>query len=140
MLKSVKHFVSSKKVTTFAVSKDKNNIIKQFKTLRSRGQPLIRDMTKFIGNAFSIQMVKDFPATVKVTECSKAEALAPDNISVVDHQDTANVLGVKYNRANLKLYKKDVLYVAQIVGGRLPEGCTTLPKGFLLKFFKVTVK
>lgn len=97
-------------------------------------------MAKFIGNAFSLQMIKDFPATVKVEECSKAEALAPDNISVVGHPDTAAVLGVKFNRANLKLYKKDVLYVAQIVGGRLPEGCTTLPKGFLLKFFKVTVK
>lgn len=85
-------------------------------------------------------MIKDFPATVKVEECSKEEALAPDNISVVGHQDTANVLGVKFNRANLKLYKKDVLYVAQIVGGRLPEGCTTLPEGFSFKFFKVTAK
>ena len=128
------------KVTTFAVSKDKNNIIKQFKTLRSRGQPLIRDMTKFIGNAFSLQMIKDFPATVKVEECSKDEALAADNISVVGHPDTAAVLGVKFNRVNLKLYKKDVLYVAQLMGGRLPEGSTTLPEGFSFKFFKVTAK
>ena len=120
--------------------KTKRNIIQHIKTLQGIGQLLYKIMAKFIGNAFSLQMIKDFPATVKVEECSKAEALAPDNISVVGHPDTAAVLGVKFNRANLKLYKKDVLYVAQIVGGRLPEGCTTLPKGFLLKFFKVTVK
>ena len=122
------------------MSKDKNNIIKQFKTLRSRGQPLIRDMTKFIGNAFSLQIIKDFPATVKVEECGKDEALSPDNVSVVGHPDTAAVLGVKFNRVNLKLYKKDVLYVAQLMGGRLPEGSTTLPEGFSFKFFKVTAK
>lgn len=97
-------------------------------------------MTKFIGNAFSLQMIKDFPATVKVTECSKAEALAPDNISVVGHQDTANVLGVKFNRVSVKLNKGDVLFVAQVVGGRLPEGCTTLPDGYSFKFLKVTVE
>ena len=85
-------------------------------------------------------MVKDFPATVKVEECTKEEALAPNNISVVGHSDTANVLGAKFNRVNLKLYKKDVLYVAQLMGGRLPEGSTTLPEGFSFKFLKVTVK
>ena len=120
--------------------KTKRNIIKQFKTLRSRGQPLIRDMTKFIGNAFSLQMIKDFPATVKVTECTKEEALSPDNVSVVGHQDTANVLGVAFNRVSVKLAKGDVLFVAQVVGGRLPEGCTTLPDGYSFKFLKVTAK
>ena len=85
-------------------------------------------------------MIKDFPATVKVTNCSKAEALAPDNISVVGHQDTANVLGVAFNRVSVKLNKGDVLFVAQVVGGRLPEGCTTLPDGYSFKFLKVTVE
>ena len=85
-------------------------------------------------------MIKDFPTTVKVEECSKDEALSPDNVSVVGHQDTANVLGVAFNRVSVKLTKGDVLYVAQIVGGRLPEGCTTLPEGFTFKFLKVTVK
>ena len=140
MLKSVKHFVSSKKVTTFAVSKDKNNITQQFKTLWCIGQPLIKIMTKYVGNAFSLQMVTVFPATVKVDECSKDEALSPDNLSVVGHPDTAAVLGVKFNRVSVKLAKGDVLYVAQIVGGRLPEGCTTLPDGFTFKFLKVTIE
>lgn len=85
-------------------------------------------------------MVSSFPATVKVEECSKEEALAPDNVSIVGHPDTAAVLGVKFNRVSVKLNKGDVLYVAQIVGGRLPEGCTTLPEGFTFKFLKVTIE
>ena len=85
-------------------------------------------------------MVSSFPATVKVKECSKEEALAPDNVSIVGHPDTAAVLGVKFNRVSVKLNKGDVLYVAQIVGGRLPEGCTTLPEGFTFKFLKVTIE
>lgn len=104
------------------------------------GQLLIKNMTKYVGNAFSLQMVSSFPTTVKVEECSKDEALAVDNLSVVGHQDTANVLGVAFNRVSVKLAKGDVLYVAQIVGGRLPEGCTTLPNGFSFKFLKVTVE
>lgn len=85
-------------------------------------------------------MVSNFPATVKVAECSKQEALSSDNVSVVGHPDTAAVLGVRFNRVSVKLNKGDVLYVAQIVGGRLPEGCTTLPDGFTFKFLKVTIE
>lgn len=97
-------------------------------------------MAKFLGNAFSLQMVSNFPSTVKVDECSKDEALSPDNVSVVGHPDTANVLGVKFSQVSVKLNKGDVLYVAQIVGGRLPEGCTTLPEGYSFKFLKVTIE
>ena len=85
-------------------------------------------------------MVSNYPATVKVVECSKDEALSSDNVSVVGHPDTAAVLGVKFNRVSVKLNKGDVLYVAQIVGGRLPEGCTTLPDGYSFKFLKVTIE
>ena len=85
-------------------------------------------------------MVSNFPVTVKVVECSKDEALSSDNVSVVGHPDTAAVLGVRFNRVSVKLNKGDVLYVAQIVGGRLPEGCTTLPDGFTFKFLKVTIE
>ena len=60
-------------------------------------------------------------------------------VSAIGHQDTANVLGVPMNRVNVSLSSGDVAYVAQIVGGRLPEGSTTLPDGFTFKFVKVTV-
>ena len=60
-------------------------------------------------------------------------------VSAIGHQDTANVLGVQMNRVNVSLASGDVAYVAQLVGGRLPEGSTTLPDGFMFKFVKVTV-
>lgn len=94
---------------------------------------------KYIGNAFSLQMISTFPTSINIEECSKEEALASDNLSVVGHPDTARVLGVKFNSISMQLKKGDVLYVAQVVGGRLPEGYTTLPEGFKLKFLKVTI-
>lgn len=93
----------------------------------------------YIGNAFSLQMVKNFPCDIHIEEVSKEEALSKDNESVVGHPDTANVLGVKYNRVSLTLNNGDILYVAQVIGGRLPEGCTILPEGFKMKFLKVTI-
>jgi hypothetical protein len=96
-------------------------------------------MTKYIGNAFSLQMLNNFPIKINVKEVSKAEALAKDNVSVVGHQDTANVLGVPCNRVSLTLDVGDILYVAQVIGGRLPEGCTKLPENFKMKFFKITI-
>ena len=93
-------------------------------------------MTKsFLLNAFSLQMV-DTPCTVSFTE---VDSLPNGLVSAVGHADTANVLGVECNRMNVKLNKGDVAFVAQLMGGRLPEGSTTLPKGFKFKFIKVEV-
>lgn len=81
-------------------------------------------------------MVHDFPVTIKIEEVNNI----PSGLeSAVGHQDTANVLGVPCNRINVALKKGDICYVAQLQGGRLPEGSTTLPEGFTFKFFKVTV-
>ena len=60
-----------------------------------------------------------------------------DAVSVVGHPDTAAALGVAFNRVSLKLSEGDVLYVAQLNGGRLPEGCTTLPEGFSFTFLEI---
>lgn len=91
-------------------------------------------MTTYIGNAFSLQMLDAFPCSVSITE---VDSFPKDAISVVGHADTANILGVAFNRVSVTLHKGDVLYVAQVVGGRLPEGCTTLPDGYKLKFLRV---
>ena len=59
--------------------------------------------------------------------------------------DTAAVVSdiagitVPCNRISVHLDPGDILYVAQVVGGRLPEGSTTLPEGFKLKFYKATI-
>ena len=89
----------------------------------------------FLLNAFSLQMLQG-DAIVKFTEVEKL----PEGLtSAIGHADTARVLGVPMNRVNVTLQKGDVAYVAQLQGGRLPEGSTTLPKGFTFKFVKVEV-
>lgn len=92
-------------------------------------------MKAYLLNAFSLQMV-DVPCIVIPEEVDEL----PDGlISAIGHQDTANVLGVPMNRINVHLSDGDVAYVAQLQGGRLPEGSTTLPDGFSFKFIKVRV-
>jgi hypothetical protein len=92
-------------------------------------------MATFLLNAFSIQMI-DTPCNVSFSD---VDTLPSGLVSAIGHQDTANVLGVPMNRVNVHLNKGDVAYVAQLVGGRLPEGSTTLPDGFTFKFIKVVV-
>lgn len=100
-----------------------------------------------LGNAFSLNMLGDLLPNVKVS----IDAVSVDEIktsgfhSVVGHADTANVLSdvlgvsVVCNRETVSLKKDDVLYVAQLMGGRLPEGSTKLPEGYSFTFLKVTI-
>ena len=44
------------------------------------------------------------------------------------------------NRVNVHLSVGDVAYIAQLQGGRLPEGCVKLPDGFSFKYIKVVVR
>ena len=92
--------------------------------------------TKFLANAFSLQMLSDFPCSVSIEQ---VEQLPGGLTSAIGHPDTASVLGVEMNRINVTLKRGDIMYVAQLQGGRLPEGSTTLPEGFSFKFFKVTI-
>lgn len=87
----------------------------------------------FVLNAFSLQMIKDFPATVKFEEVAK---LPEGLFSAIGHADTAAVLGFPVARINVTLEKGHIFYVAQLQGGRLPEGSTTLPEGFSFKFLR----
>ena len=91
----------------------------------------------YLLNAFSLQMISEFPSNVKFEE---VETLPNGLVSAIGHQDTANVLGVPMNRVNVSLSKGDVAYIAQLQGGRLPEGATTLPNGFTFKFIKVSIE
>ena len=98
----------------------------------------------FLGNAFSLQMLDTTKNTrVIITPVSSDEVAHTDFMSVVGHTDTAAVLTdmlavpVVCNRTNVRLQIGDVLYVAQVTGGRLPEGATQLPEGFSLTFLRV---
>lgn len=95
-------------------------------------------MTKYLSNAFSLQMLEG-DANIEVVEVSKDAVPFNEVISTIGHQDIATLLGVPVNRVNTRLKGDDTLYVAQYIGDRLPEGVTILPKGAVIKFFKVTV-
>ena len=97
---------------------------------------------RYIANAFSLQMLgamaHPYIEVEQIPELSKEDKAAC--MSVVGHLDTARVLGVEFNRASLTIQKGDVLFVAQLVGGRLPEGATTLPKGAHFVWYKMTFR
>jgi hypothetical protein len=90
----------------------------------------------FLLNAFSLQMVAAESYSVRVTEI---KSLPAGLESAVGHADTAAVLGVECRRVNVALEVGDTAYVAQLQGGRLPEGSKTLPAGFTFKFLKVEI-
>ena len=101
----------------------------------------------YLNNAFSLQMLNcNEIVNVTVTPVTLDEVANSNFISCIGHADTANVLSnmlntnVKFNRCSIKLNKGDVLYVAQLQGGRLPEGSTTLPEGFTFTFVKVELR
>ncbi len=99
----------------------------------------MNNTNKFICNAFSLQMVS--PEDLPRVRFESIEAPTADQLqnatSAVGHQDTASVLGVEYNRMNVRLYPGVELFVAQLNGGRLPEGATTLPEGFSFSWVRV---
>ena len=118
---------------------------KTYLKLKQRTAPVWganKTMKKIIANAFSLQMLDlSNDVTIKITPIEKpSQEELQAMTSAVGHEDTAHVLGVKPNRINVSLDKDTELYVAQIVGGRLPEGSTKLPEGFSMKFLKVTLE
>ena len=98
----------------------------------------------YLGNAFSLQMVADNAIICKVEVAP--EEIPAEAESIIGHADTATVVSsilgrdIPCNRASVMLSDEDVLYVAQVVGGRLPEGATTIPDGMELKFYRITVR
>ncbi len=97
----------------------------------------------FLGNAFSLQMVA--PCAIITVEEAQPGEIPEGAVSIIGHADTAAVVSgilnreIACNRASISLGDGDVLYVAQLTGGRLPEGATRLPEGFTLTFRRVTV-
>ena len=92
--------------------------------------------TTYVCNAFSLQMVKHKKYSMNVEQ---VDTLPEGLTSAIGHADTAAVLGYPVNRLNVELYRGDTIYVAQLMGGRLPEGSTTLPDGFFFKYFKIEI-
>lgn len=99
-------------------------------------------MAKYISNAFSLQMLAETPARILVLDATEEQVKEAKALwySSVGHADTAAILGVKCNRESITLNRGDQLLVAQLQGGRLPEGCTTLPEGYSFKYLLVVIE
>lgn len=105
----------------------------------------------FIANAFSLQMLScEQSHDLHTWQMSKRQVgflfAETKVISAIGHQDLAEVVSgelgfeVPANRINVRLEKGDTLIVAQLLGGRLPEGTTRLPEGFQIVFLGVEVR
>lgn len=118
----------------------------------------------YIANAFSLQMLgADCSVTVRAVTAADVKmaiyaVLGRGKLQyAIGHADTANVAAASlneaqvandwvefdgqqlFNRCNVALKPGDVLYVLQVVGGRLPEGCTELPEGISLHWREVRI-
>ena len=101
-------------------------------------------------NAFSLQMVAaldEAKVSFKKISVEQAKNLLADGVdSFVGHADTATVVGgllgmkIPCQRRFGTLVPGETAVVAQVLGGRLPEGCTVLPDGMSIQFFQVTVQ
>lgn len=98
----------------------------------------------YLGNAFSGQMISG-DALIRKTRVTPEEVSQAEWESCIGHPDTAVVVGgilgreVACQRVSISLNPGDVLYVAQVMGGRLPEGCTQLPDEMEIVFDKYTI-
>lgn len=119
----------------------------------------------YLLNAFSFNMIGEFPVEVSATEITavtardllvaevaevgefvKANDISAVVIPAIGHADTAAVFGavldlnVPCNRINVTLKKWDKAVIGQYTGPRLPEGATTLPEGATIKWLLIEVK
>ena len=99
----------------------------------------------FIGNAFSLQMLSTPEAVISVVPAEWGD-IPVDAISCIGHPDTAAVASalagreIPCQRISVILDPGDEIFVVQVTGGRLPEGCTTLPDGVTMTLKKVLVR
>lgn len=105
----------------------------------------------YLGSTFSLQMIPRENCKVCIEWITPHEAnqilgTDDDYISCVGHQSTADVLSemlnrhVVMNRTRQGITYGDILIVGQLISGRLPEGCTVLPKDAVFTFVKVTLQ
>ncbi len=107
----------------------------------------------YIANAFSLQMIQTDAAKISVSKVSLEHVKVylfdrwENVVSAIGHADTARVIGgllkagwLSANRINVTIQPGDLLIVAQVTGGRLPEGATELPDGVSLQFYFVRLE
>lgn len=109
-------------------------------------------------NAFSANMLTDFPVSIRFAEITAAEARlrlmcaaeadgeAECIRSAVGHADTAAVFGEVLNvpvpcrRETVTLQRGQRAIIGQYSGPRLPEGATSLPEGASIKWLVISIE
>jgi hypothetical protein len=103
-------------------------------------------MPTYLANAWSTGMLPDGTGAsldVAPLTLEGAREEAANAVSIVGHADTAAVLAallgrdVAHNRASVTLAPGDTVIVAQLEGGRLPEGARTLPPDVRIRWVRV---
>ena len=110
-------------------------------------------MKIYLANAFSLQMIQNDAAMISVSKVSveHVKVYLFDRwaavVSAIGHADTARIVGrllkaewLPANRINVTIQPGDLLIVAQVTGGRLPEGSTELPDGVAIQFYFVRLE
>lgn len=100
-------------------------------------------------NAFSFNMVVDFPMTVDAEEISiekVRQIIDQEGLeSAVGHADTASIFSevigmeVPMVRRTIQLTYGDSAIVGQYSGPRLEEGCKVLPEGASIKWLLISL-
>ena len=104
-----------------------------------------------LSNAFSLQMIDlSKPGSISVKPLSVNETIVlfkeSGLESCVGHAEAAaklsGILGidVTMNRKSTLLTTGQSIVVAQVTGGRLPEGALTVPAEYEIKFLLVTIQ
>ena len=98
-------------------------------------------MNKYVGSAFSFQMLKGKEGGLTWREISKSkfQKEVVDAKSCVGNTDISNILGLEYNREPICLKDRDILYLCQLYGKKLPIGATELPKGCNFNYIEVKI-
>ena len=133
-------FVKVPKLIYIIIVKEKKLLSSSIKAKRKNEDIM---SNKYLANSFSLQMIgEEFPLIeshhILVDKVSIEDIDTDGLVSVIGHQDTANILSsilgteIVPNRTNVKLSYDDILYVAQYTGPRLPEGA-------IFTFYKVKI-
>ena len=92
---------------------------------------------KFIGTSWSPNMVSFSQWDMSCHKLSEEEFkfLSYDGFSCIGHRGLANILNVAYNPEPINLRPGDVLLVAHLKGGRLPDHADEIPSNVVLEFY-----
>ncbi len=95
-------------------------------------------MTRYIGTAYSMQMINGGAGLLQYYEISEEtfRKLIKGAKSYAGHKDMAEFLGVPRNRGNIKLDDGDILYLAQKCTGR--DGSNKPPEEVEIKYYQIT--